>query len=62
MCRLSRTLRNKTREGVRRGGVRRERKKRGRGMKDREDTSMGIVTLIVKILGGVKETKLIRFF
>ena len=31
--------------GLRRGGVRRELKKRGRGMKDRVDKSMGVVTL-----------------
>ena len=37
---------NKTREGVSRGGARREVKKRGRGMKDRVDKSMGIVILI----------------
>jgi hypothetical protein len=36
--------------GVRRGGDRRELKKRGRGMKDRLDKSMGIVTLIVEDL------------
>ena len=42
----------RTREGVRRGGARRELKKRGRGMKDRVDKSMGlmIVTLILRDL------------
>jgi len=44
-------IRNKTREGVRRGGPRGESKKRGRGMKDHVDKLMGIVTLIVEVLG-----------
>jgi len=34
----------KKRDGLRRGGARRELKKRGRGMKDRLDKSMGIVS------------------
>ena len=34
---------NKSEDGIRRGGVRRELKKRGKGMKGRVDKSMGIV-------------------
>jgi len=54
MCNLGRG--NKNREGARRGGVRRHRKKRGRGMKDRVDKSRGIVTLIVEALATIKRT------
>jgi hypothetical protein len=39
----------KTKDWLRRGGTRRELKKRGRGMKDRVDKSMGIVTRIARL-------------
>ena len=51
---------NTTREGVRRGGARRELKKRGRGMKDRVDKSMGIVTLIAEVLTKINPTESLR--
>ncbi len=52
---------NKTRDGSRRGGARRELKNRGRGMKDRTDKSMGIVTLIPQALAKIKPTEPLRF-
>jgi hypothetical protein len=45
----------------RRGGARRELKKRGRGMKDRVDKSMGIVTLIAEALAKINPTEPFRF-
>ncbi len=49
MYHLGIVLRNKIKEGVRRGGIRVE-LKRERGMKDRVDKSMGMVTLILETL------------
>jgi hypothetical protein len=48
---------NKTRHGLRRGGPRRELIKRGGGMKDCVDKSMGIVTLIPEALDKIKPTE-----
>jgi hypothetical protein len=44
----------------REGGTRREFKKRGRGMKDRVDKSMGIVTRIAEALARIKPTDPLR--
>ena len=44
-------------DDLRRGGTRRELKKRGRGMKDRVDKSMGIVTRITEALTRIKPTE-----
>jgi hypothetical protein len=43
-----------TRKGLRRGAGPRELKKRGRGMKDHVDKSIGILTLIVEDLAIVQ--------
>ena len=51
----------KNREGVRRGGDRRELKKRGRGMKGRVDKSRGIVTLIPETLSKINPKEPFRF-
>ena len=48
-------------DDLRRGGTRRELKKRGRGMKDRVDKSMGIVTFIVETSVKMKPTETLRF-
>ena len=45
---------------VRRGGVRRELKNRGKGMKGRVD-SMGIVTFISEVLSKIKPTESLIF-
>ena len=50
-----------TRKGVRRGVGRRELKKWGRGMKDRVDKSMEIVTLIDVALAKINPTDPLRF-
>ena len=49
-----------TREGLRSGAGRRELKHRGRGIKDRVDKSMGIVTLIAEVLGKSRPTEPLR--
>jgi hypothetical protein len=45
---------------LRRGGTRRELKRRGKGMKDHVDKSMGIETLIAEVLAGIKPTESLR--
>ncbi len=56
MCRSDRFLRKEDKDGLRRGGARRELKKRGMGMNGRLDKSMGIVTLIPEVLTKIKPT------
>ena len=56
MCRLGRTRRKSTREGARSGVGRRERKKRGSGMKDRDVRSRGIVIRIADAFAIIKPT------
>ncbi len=46
--------------GLRRGGTRREFKKRGKGMKDLVDKWMGIVTRIAEDLVRIKRTESLR--
>ena len=48
------------RKGVRRGGARRERKNRGRGMIDLVDKSRGIVNLITEAMAKIKPTDPLR--
>jgi hypothetical protein len=52
---------NKTRDGLRREASRRDFKKRGTGVKDHTDKSMGIVTLIVEAFAKIKLTEPLRF-
>ena len=58
MCSSGRLMTgNKTKYELRRGGVRRELQKGGRGMKGSVDKSMGIVTLIPETLAKIKPTE-----
>ena len=50
----------KTKHWLRRGDTRRELKKRGKGIKDRVDNSMGIVTRIAEDLTRIKPTESLR--
>ena len=51
---------NKTKDGLRRGGVRRGLKKRGKGMKGHVN-NLGIVTLIVEVLTKINPTESLIF-
>ena len=52
----------KTKDWLRRGDIRREFKKRDKGMKGHVDKSMGIVTHTTEVLTRIKPTEPIRFF
>ena len=61
MCAQEDCCGKKTKDGLRRGGDRRELKNRGKGMKGRVDKSMGIVTLIPEALTKIKPTETLIF-